>query len=166
MTKEKRKLTQTVMACPVLRVSMLWNSEGTNHPRGPQDQAKPAVKRHSKARMTLAELLGMFPVTLLKPLPMTAATTMKQMNIWMPPSANRTLRPSLQVTECVSPLLAHTAMHSAADEMIHFLHDDHGTLKCKEHVSSMSLNATALLVHDACAAYLKKWSQDCKHAMH
>lgn len=75
---------------------MLWNSEGTSQPRGPHDQAKPAVKRHSKARMAPAGPLGMLPVVLLKDAPMTAATTTKQMNIWMPPSRNRALRPSLQ----------------------------------------------------------------------
>src|SRR5947209_5637370 len=106
MTKENKKLTQTVIDWPRERVSMLWISEGTSQPRGPHDHAKPAVNRHSKARMAAAEPLGMAPVVLLKPVPMTAATTTKQMNIWMPPSRNRPLRPSLQHHGVLSVLIA------------------------------------------------------------
>ena len=53
-TAVKIKLTETVIAWPVERVSSGWISDGTSQPSGPQDQAKPLVKMETSTMMPTA----------------------------------------------------------------------------------------------------------------
>ena len=50
------------MPCPAERVSRGCISEGTSHPRGPQDQAKEEMKTQMRTITLMATLCGSFSV--------------------------------------------------------------------------------------------------------
>lgn len=58
MMNVKSMFTETVILCAADRISSGKISLGTNHPRGPQDQANPATYMHMKRTTTMAYHLG------------------------------------------------------------------------------------------------------------
>lgn len=70
-------LTETFTLCAADRISNGKISLGTNHPRGPQDQANPATYMQMKSTTTIAYHLGKSPGLPSIPnlAPMQAATT-------------------------------------------------------------------------------------------
>ena len=66
------KLTVTLMPWPAERVSRGWISEGISQPRGPQDQAKAAMKTQMRTMTPMATECGSSVVLLPKYTPEAA----------------------------------------------------------------------------------------------